>query len=195
VPIMTNINQKWQSIDGVHLSLAEEFTNGYNKRITVSELSKKTGIPIRTAFRKIGVLNDMGFLSYEISGKNKTYYINKNHQITKTTLMLIETNKTIKFIERHPKISIILDRLSEKNTIIIFGSYANNTQKKDSDIDILIFNESENITLPIKTHTQQTSYDKFKKALLKKNALAMEIYDNHIIFGDINKIVNLFIKA
>lgn len=197
MPIMTNIRQNWQSIDSVHLSLAEAFTNGYNKRITVSELSKKARIPIRTAFRKIKLLQDIGFLSYEISGKNKIYCINKNHQITKTLIMLIEANKTIKFIERHPKISIVLDKLSEKNTIIIFGSFANNTQKNNSDIDIVIFEgiKEENIIIQVPAHIQRTSYDKFKKTLTKKNALAMEIYDNHIIFGDIRKIVNLFIRV
>ena len=89
---------------------------------------------ILTELRKINVLD------YKIEGKNHIYFIKKN-LMSKSFILNAENYKLSKIINKHPELEPIFQNVikkSKSSLILLFGSYAKNTEKKDSDIDIYI---------------------------------------------------------
>ena len=89
---------------------------------------------ILTELRKINVLD------YKIEGKNHIYFIKKN-LMSKSFILNAENYKLAKIINKHPELEPIFQNVikkSKSSLILLFGSYAKNTEKKDSDIDIYI---------------------------------------------------------
>ena len=89
---------------------------------------------ILTELRKINVLD------YKIEGKNHIYFIKKN-LMSKSFILNAENYKLAKIINKHPELEPIFQdviKKSKSSLILLFGSYAKNTEKKDSDIDIYI---------------------------------------------------------
>jgi len=89
---------------------------------------------ILTELRKINVLD------YKIEGKNHIYFIKKN-LMSKSFILNAENYKLSKIINKHPELEPIFQdviKKSKSSLILLFGSYAKNTEKKDSDIDIYI---------------------------------------------------------
>ena len=85
-------------------------------------------------------------------------------------------------MKKHPELSIILEDIKKdfsKGMIILFGSYAKGIPKKDSDIDIYLETNDNNL----KTRVKEANY-KLSIKIGKfdtKSLLIKEIIKNHII--------------
>jgi len=130
---------------------------------------------ILTELRKINVLD------YKIEGKNHISFIKKN-LISKSFILNAENYKLAKIINKHPELEPIFQNVikkSKSSLILLFGSYAKNTEKKDSDIDIYIETTNQKIKKEI-----QKIYDLISIKIGKFNPddlLIKEIIKNHAI--------------
>lgn len=182
---MTNISQNW-------LEILIAFTNDYNQKLTSSQIAKEIKIPQRTVSRYLNKLNNL--IRYEIEGKNKKYYLDLNQQKTKQLIFLIENYKTFKFL--NTELFIMIEDIIKTNDVVLFGSYANNTKIKNSDIDLLIIGKkSQEIKKlsekqPKKINIHFSTIKEFKELLKNKNTLAIEILKNHVVFGS-SEFINL----
>jgi len=118
-----------------------------------------------TILRKINELLKENVLDYKKEGKNKIFFIKNNLKAKK-----------------HPELSIILEDIKKdfsKGMIILFGSYAKGIPKKDSDIDIYLETNNNNIKTRVKETNSKLSIKigKFDT----KSLLIKEIIKNHII--------------
>jgi len=93
-----------------------------------------------TVLRKLNKLVAEGVLDCKTEGKNKVFYIKKSLQ-AKTCVFGAEWHKLAKLLQTYPELGIIIEDVL-KNTgrqmVVLFGSYAKFTAKKDSDIDIYV---------------------------------------------------------
>jgi len=190
---MRNVNQKW-------VELLEPFSGGYSNKISASELSKKTKIPQQTASRILNRVVKLNLISYVREGKNKLFYLDLERQTIKIILNLIENQKALQFQLKIKKISIIINEiLKHCESLIVFGSYASEKFYSRSDLDLVIFGRYDKEKIKEIKHKQiidinehYISYKEFEKILKKRNPLAIEILQNHILFGNVSKIVNIF---
>lgn len=189
---LSNITQKW-------LYLLLPFTTNYGLKISGSELARKTGIPQQTASRILKDLIKKNILEYQLIGKNKQYYLKKEKK--KELIILLETIKSLEL--QQSKISPLLNELKQEfETIIVFGSYANNKATKDSDLDVVIIKKNKQRdektlnklkeTTILKINEHFSTYKELRKLVKKEQALALEIKNNHVIIGNVSRVIEIF---
>ena len=190
---LSNVTHKW-------VDLLRPFSAGYSFKMSASELAKKTKIPQQTASRYLNDLAKVNLIDYISVGKNKLFYFDLEKQTTKIILNLIENQKALQFQLSLGKIAVIIEQvLKNCESLIVFGSYASGRFDEESDLDMVILGKSNKEEIKkikqrqiMEINEHYVSYKEFEKILNLKNALALEIMKNHVLFGDISKIVDIF---
>lgn len=176
----------------INTSILNEFLGDYSIELTGSFIAKKKELNQKTTANYLQNLENEGILKSRTQGKNKNYFLNiKDKEIINNFITAIEHIKTIEFYKKNLIIKEISEKIKESinGSALIFGSYAKEIQKKDSDLDILIIgncNEKEiekigntyNIEINLKV------YQKFKKDILIKEAIK-----NHIFIKNSEQII------
>ncbi len=187
---LANISQNW-------LNILIPFSYNYNEKFSGSELSRILSTPQRSVARYLSQLVENNLLKFEIRGKNKFYYLDLENKKIKILMNLLENQKSLKFQLKNSKIAVIINEfLDNGEGVILFGSYACGKEDVKSDLDLVVFNSKN--TDKIKSHysieinVHEIKYSEFKKILDEKNPLALEILNNHILFGDVSKMVDIF---
>jgi len=162
--------------------------NNIDRDFFASKIAKEMGLNQKTVSNYLNLYLKNGILNYKFEGRNKIFFFNLNNLDLIYNLNLqVEIEKTNLFLKENYKIKELLGKLNLKN-YLIFGSYTNKTNTKDSDLDIfLIGNYDEkkvkklslfyNIDINIKSILKKD----FKKLLKSKQILLNEIVLNHII--------------
>ena len=134
-----------------------------------------------TILRKINELLKENVLDYKKEGKNKIFFI-KNNLKAKNYIYSAEIHKLNMLLKKHPKLSIIFEDIKKnfpKKMIILFGSYAKGISKPNSDIDIYLETNDDELKNKVKEINSKLSIKigKFDA----KSSLIKEIIKNHII--------------
>ena len=145
------------------------------------EIARILGESHSTILRKINELVKENILDYKKEGKNKVFFIKNNLQ-AKNYVYSAEIYKLNKLLKKYPELSIIFEDIKKnfsKGMIILFGSYAKDTPKKESDIDIYLETNDNKIKNKIRELNSKLSIKigKFETESL----LIKEIIKNHII--------------
>jgi predicted nucleotidyltransferase len=166
-----------------------------NRELYLREIHKLTKLSLKSVQNSLKNLEQERILISKIVGKNKFFRINKDEPKTRYALEIGELIKTIEFLNKNTLLKSFAEKIqnSEADAVIIFGSFAKNTQKKDSDLDILILSEKE-IGLPAhlspkKIHSIVMNKEEFLKNT-KESVLISEIFINHIILKNSNLFIN-----
>ena len=176
--------------------------------IRLTELIKKARISANTAKKNISILLNRAIIKEEkiIGGKRiilKRFYPSFSTEEGKNIFSLIELEKTNEFFKKNKSLKGPFKQLLENigdtfQIILIFGSFASNSQTSDSDLDILFLAEKEidrnilkkEIERSFITFNQEISpridtLDSFKNNLNKD--IYQTIIKNHVIIkGAIN---------
>ncbi len=184
------------------LKILQEFTKDYFDGLTGSNIANKNKLNQKSVSNTLKELEDDGFLKSETEGKNKLYYLNvEDKEISEHFLAIIEHYKTIHFYKENHLIKEIIEKISffSEGIIIIFGSYAKNLNKKDSDLDIMIvgkYNEREiehiSKTFDLEINIKCYTLKDFRKE--NNSYFINEIKRNHIIVSYIDSFVKEVLK-
>lgn len=114
---------------------------GKNKSESYSmhELSKQIHMPYATLFRTLREMEDI--LLVKRVGKAKTVMLNIRHPALKSYLIISSEEEKKEYLEKQPILKKITKELETKSIVLLFGSYAKGTERKESDIDLLIINK------------------------------------------------------
>jgi len=128
----------------------------------------------------VNELRGINAVDFKEIGRNHVYFIKKNI-ISRSLLLNAENYKLIKLLRNHPHLEPMLMKIMKlcPEMIILFGSYANGTETKESDIDIYISTTSQQLKDEV-----QTIHDSLSVKIGKFNTedlLIKEIIKNHII--------------
>ena len=189
---MSNVGQIWPDVLGAYLS-------DYSVKLSASDVSRKTHLERRSVSRVLNKLVEFNLISYAREGKNKMFYLDLRKQITKIIINIAENQKSLNFQLRTKKIAVIINEfLNYCDGIIIFGSYSSRISHADSDLDIIIFGANKGKIKQIKEkylmeiNEHYAGYKEFEKMLKKRKPLAIEILNNHILFGDVSRLIKIF---
>ena len=118
-----------------------------NPGIRLNELIKKAKVSVATAKKRLDYLSGSGTITEKkiIGGKRtilKNFYPNFSSEEGKNVFSLIESEKKQEFFKKNkdlvgPFKQLLKNINSKIKVILIFGSFAVNSQTKDSDLDIL----------------------------------------------------------
>ncbi len=200
--ITQNKVERVETISGANVVSLTPFSSEYSGTYSASELARKTEIPQQSISRYLNEMAEKNLVNYKREGKNKLFYFNLSRPISRIMFNLIENEKSLQFLLKNKEISVIIEEILKNcESIIIFGSYASGTFNEKSDLDIVLLGKVDkekikkvkrNLGLEIVEH--YVSYKEFEEILLSNNPLSIEILNNHIIFGDLSRIVNIFLK-
>ena len=174
----------------------EQFLDDYTKQIYGRELIKKVPLSQKNIALTLEALEKEAILKSKISGNRMYYSINLDNTEIKDILTISEIIKKINFLKQQRKIANVFK--ADNSVVGIFGSYSNNTQKKDSDIDVFIIGkkgkqdyEKSGKSFDLPLSIKYFEENKFKKLLKEKNNLCREIVKNHILIFNSEKFINL----
>jgi predicted nucleotidyltransferase len=184
-----NFTQNW-------VKLLLPFTNDYRGKLTGSQLARLTGTPQQTASRLLQQLEARRLLGYEHNGRNKLYFIPEN-VTTLPLLTLLEAAKALSFQERKPVAVLLSELLAHCESIIVFGSYAKNEERQDSDLDLIIVQpENQKAIKDIKRistvqiNEEYVTYSQLRAT--RSRPLWTEIQESHVFLGDTEKLIRIF---
>lgn len=192
---MSNISQKILN----SITVLVPFTSDYSQRLHASKIARLLSLPQKTVSRKLNYLQKERLLGYQREGKNKYYFLDLKLASSFSLLQIVESYKEIIFLSKNTGLNLLLNELSLKHSLILFGSYAKGRAKESSDVDLVILgrkNERVNSVIkkyPFEVNPHFISLDLFKKRLKEKQPLAKEIAKNHILFGEKEKIIKLLL--
>ncbi|MBS3056951.1 MAG: nucleotidyltransferase domain-containing protein [Candidatus Aenigmarchaeota archaeon] len=176
------------------LKLLLLYTGDYKRKLYLREISRQAKIPLKTTQNLLAAFEEKNILKSNSEGKHKYFSLNLDNIHTRFLLLQTEIYKTILFLQKYPVFKTFAKSIESNDLIIVFGSFANFTAAKDSDLDILTVSENQyNLSahlIPYRIHQLNISQKSFLKAVEKKEALIKEIETNHVILNNHSFYVN-----
>jgi predicted nucleotidyltransferase len=187
-----------------HVVLLEEFLGDYKGSFTGSYIAREKSLNQKSVANALNKLEDEGFLKSKTVGKNKEFSLNlDNLESVKNLVVAAEHIRTANFLKKNPLVKEVLakTRTAFDGMVIVFGSYAKGTQKKDSDLDVFVagtydrnkvsnISELYNLQISVKNYPVSA----FKRALKNKDILLGEILKNHVIISGAEEFVNAVMR-
>ena len=176
------------------LAILSEFCSDYNKRIYGRQIAKKLKMNQKTVSNILNSLEKQHILKYATEGKNKYYFLNQLNLEIQDILKIIEITRKNIFLKKYPKLRNLFKELENRGNgiLIVFGSYANNTSTKDSDLDIFTTGQK------IKTQDLEEKYNleiniitSTKHKFNKQEVFIKEVIKNHIILKGVEEFIDL----
>ena len=184
-----------------HLQVLLLFTNGFNREYYIREVQKLLKISPRTSQLILNDLENKCILESKTKGKIKDYTIKRN-SLSQRYIIFCEQYKAIAFLEKKLIIKEIIEKINPfiEGIGIVFGSYAKDIAKKDSDLDIFVIGKynKEKIKKVSKTYGIEISIKCYPLKTFEKNLandiLLKEILKNHIIFLNAGQFIKAVLK-
>jgi len=172
--------------------MLETFISNSDEKTTASQIAKNHNLNQKSVYLFMEELEKEGMLTSEMQGKNKLYQLNKsNKELVGQFLCSIEHLRTIFFYQKHPNLKLIIQKILPyiDGISAIFGSYAKNTQKQTSDLDIFIvgnYNEKEITSI---SNTFNIDINIKHQKSFKEDTLTKEVKKNHILIKNTEQFI------
>jgi len=177
------------------LEILALFRSNYKSRFYLRQISRNSGIALKTCQDALHVLEKEGIIKSQTEGKNKYFSLNLESTKAKHALLQAEINKTEEFLAKYPVFQTFLKELNSNSLLVIFGSFADFSSKKDSDIDLITISDKKiNLPkhlLPNKVQEINLKEEFFIKSLNSQEPLIKEIQSKHIILNNHSLYVNI----
>lgn len=152
-----------------------------HKEVHVRAMAKIVNQPHANISRAMKKLLKKNIVNFKFEGKNKIFRLKKGIESLNYVYMA-EHFKLLKLFEKYPSLSVITESIlskTDEKLILIFGSFAKFSAKKDSDIDIFIETTKRKVKTKVGNINSRLSVKigRFDK----NNLLIKEIIKNHVI--------------
>jgi len=192
-----------ENINNIKLGIISLFRSNYFNQFHIREMAKLIGkshvglLPHLKSFEKDKIL-----ISKSV-GKSRIYSLNLENNQVREFLSLSEKKESLALLSKEFLIKKLYNEFLSLNLngcLILFGSYASLTYRKESDIDLLYIGEiKESEKKKIKEfgktynkeiHLISMNLNQFKEQLSRQGALVKEAIKNHIILYNHDIFVN-----
>ncbi len=174
------------------LTMLKSFISNTDEKTTASQIAKKHDLNQKSVYLFMEELEKEGIVISEMQGKNKLYELNKsNKELVCQFLCSIEHVRTAHFYQKNPDIKLIIQKFLPhiKSIAAIFGSYAKNTQKETSDLDIFIAGDYDEKEILSISETFGIEISIKHQSSFKENTLTREIKKNHILIKNTEQFI------
>ena len=182
-------------LHNIDYNILEQYLSDYSAEIYGRQLIGKIPLSQKAIALALEKLERGGILKSRRSGNMKFYSLNTKTFVIKDIMAITEMFKKVKFLENNKVIAQIFK--SDENIVGVFGSYAKNKQKHDSDLDIFIIGEKNNDygsqgkMFDISVSIRNFSVKEAKELIKKKNPLIKEIITNHVLLFNVERFIEL----
>jgi len=180
-----------------HLQIMYQILCDYNKEIYGRELTNLLKISQKNIALTLKELESQNILKSKQKGNLKLYNLNTQNALIKDIIKIAELSKKVEFLTLYKVLKYLFIK-NDKRIVGIFGSYARNKQKNDSDLDLFIIGNKVkedydklgkefDFPISIKYFTES----QFQELCKEKNNLIKEIIINHILIHNIDLFIEL----
>jgi len=185
--------------EGEEIVLRSMFPKG--KERTIKEIQKKTAY---SSYERnntyLKILAQKGVLEEKKFGKTLVYSIIPNKWASKKAFNAYALERAEDFSEKHAIVSKALQELpqEEADLVIVFGSYAKGSERKDSDIDTLIVSDEKEKIESTLTSIKRRYGLQIHSIIIPKTEFAKiknenkELWDSLVTYGILFKGYELF---
>ncbi|VVB81387.1 Nucleotidyltransferase domain protein [uncultured archaeon] len=195
------------SLTGMELRIIAFFIEHITETFAIREIARKTGIDYKLTHATIQKLAQKNILLKKRQANVDLCSLNLRNDLTQ--VHYAEMLRAQEFLKKHHELSIFFKSIMEKIketfcTLLVFGSYAKETERKHSDVDILIIAPSrepgeeieriintESVFLKLKVQTIVLDEKEFIANLSdKKLNVVQEAFKNHVIITGVEPFYN-----
>ena len=185
----------------LQLKIIELF--GKEKELTINQIAKKLKESYSFVNRTVNYMMSENVLLKESVGHSFLCRLNLANDTAKALFILNETNKKKEFFEKNKDIKLISDEIlknvPEAFIVALFGSYAKNTQTKESDIDVFILTDKKIDPTELVRSISSIYNKEISPIIMNRNALKnqknktviREIIKNHVIIAGFEEFIKL----
>ncbi len=178
------------------LNVIKLYLENFAKKLYLREISRLSKIPLRNIQVTLSKLEEDSIIKSEFKGKNKYFCLNLDNIRIKYLILKAEIHKTITFLNRYPQFTAFLKEIKDiEACIIIFGSFAQFSANKDSDLDLLIISNEKidlpHYLIPNKIHEIKLTKKDFIEAVEEDEIFIKKIKENHIILNNHSFFINI----
>ncbi len=154
------------------------------------QISKISGVSIGGTQQ---VIKDNSIYIIKKKEGRNTYFSLKKNTETDYLKIILEIYRSIEFLSKNKLFKELFDFLNQNDMpSLIFGSYAKDSNKKESDLDVLLLSKKEvpEHISPVKIHIIRLTKRQFKKSVEKNEPLVKEIRKDHVIINHFGYFLN-----
>jgi len=180
------------------IKIVETFILNPDIKITASQIARDKNLNQKSTALFLEELEQELILKSEMQGKNKLYYLtNENLELLTQYLCAVEHLRTKAFYEKNTKIKLIIEKINPFITgiALIFGSYAKDTQKETSDLDILIIGRHNKKKIHQISKTYNLEINIKEQTKFEINSLTKEVIKNHIIIKNTEEYIRTILSS
>ena len=165
------------------------YTRDYFGRLHGREIARELEMNQKTVSNVLSGLEAEGVLRSMTEGRNRLYSLDFRNLAIRHVLSMVEAEKAVGFVGSSALGSGFVEKLlaSGSPMVVIFGSYAAGTQRKDSDLDLLVLSpfkaslsEVERF-YGVEASVKEYSKGEFALALAEGDKFIKEVLRNHVI--------------
>ncbi len=190
------------NINQTTLKILSLYRADYAKSLHLREIARETKIDVNPISRQLKRLEENRLLNSKEKGRNREYSLDLTNTTTLYYMTMAEAYVTIAYLGENFPIKRLMDSTSQHINVIIllFGSYATGTKRRESDIDLFLISgsvsrgkklRSEGRLLNREVNVKTSDPDSFLQGLRRRDPLIMEILSDHIILKGIDPFCNL----
>jgi predicted nucleotidyltransferase/biotin operon repressor len=131
----------------VKIEIFKLFGTGYDKEYHLRELARELDMDHTSVRPHLDSLKEQTVIKEEKQGRNKVFSLNQKSDLLPYYLTQAEADRTAGYLENNNAIRVFWknfrdrvkpETLREIETLVLFGSFAKGTEKKESDIDLFL---------------------------------------------------------
>lgn len=179
------------------------FVGDYQNEIYGREAARELGMNQKTVSNVLLRLERENILKSKTEGRNRVYRLNLSNPALIHILSMVEEEKAVRFREGSGLGRDFIDEIlkSKSPLVLIFGSYADGTQKKNSDVDILALSPFDpdlsdvQKFYKIKASVKEYTEEEFKEALKSDDFLITEVLRKHVVLVGSDLFVKMILEV
>ena len=155
--------------------------------MTLKEILKRSGLSYEPVYRTLQEMTKKNIVFSRKFGRTLVYDLNSKKDISKMAFISYSIEKMRKFSDKHYDIYSAISEIPEDiaEIIVVFGSYAKGTERKNSDIDLLCVG-SEIEKLKSAVYALKRSHNKdFASVIIPKTEFAKIKKENKEFWQDL----------
>ena len=165
------------------------FAGNYRNEVYGRKAARELGMNQKTVSNVLLRLERENILRSKIEGRNRVYRLNLSNPALIHIMSMVEEERAVRFRQESKLGRDFFEKIlrSKSPLVVIFGSYANGTQKTNSDVDILALSPFEadlsgiQKFYKIKTSLKEYTEKEFKDALRSADFLITEVLRKHVV--------------
>ena len=178
-----------------YFEVLKQFLGNYVSEIYGRMLVGKVPLSQKAIALALAELEEKGVLRSRSQGMIKYYRLNLEHSEIKDVINMLEIERKMEFLALHRKLAHMFRE--DARVVGVFGSYAKNSQKEGSDVDVFIIGskkkgdyDKKGKLLDIDVSIKYFAPREWETLLSQKNNLVKEIVSHHVMIFGVESFVN-----